>query len=351
MSLLPGRARSLESVIGVCLLAALLLIAVGVFLKQSNVDMSRFGIDSSVVGLSSQVSEVDRQEKVSFASLVPQGFKTLSEMTVYVPENLYEKINGKAPLYIESGFVKLSTVRFMNEDDENLWMELFVYDMARTRNAFSVYSVQRRAEVKTLSFANPRHHYGTDNGLYFVHGKYYVELVGSSEAAELSDAMVDVCQKIVGEIPVEDDSKALDANLGLFGAENVVPGSYKLYLANAFGYEGLTDTFTCQYKSGDETITAFFIKCSDPQQARATADSYHNFLIENDAVAKPAANETVAGVGGKVLDFYGTTEIVFAVGPFAGGIHEAETGESAEELAAMLINRLAEAARAAKDEE
>ena len=350
MRLLPGRARSLESAIGICLLAILLLIAIAVFLRQSDVDMSRFGIDSSVLGPSSQVSEVDKREKVSLASLVPQGFKTLSEMEVYIPENLYEKINGKAPLYIESYFMKLFTQRFMSEDDENLWMELFVYDMAATRNAFSVYSVQRRAQVQTLSFTNPRHHYRTDNGLYFVHGKYYVELVGSSESTKLSDAMADICRRMVGEIPVEDDSKALDADLALFGVENVVPGSYKLYLANAFGYEGLTDTYTCQYKLGDQIITAFFTKCSDLEQARAKADSYYNFLIENDAVAKTTANETVAGVAGKVLDFYGTTEIVFAVGPFAGGIHEAENRESAEKLAAVLINRLTDAAKAARRE-
>jgi len=344
MSSVPGRARSVESAVSICLIAIFILIAIALFLKQSDTDMSRFGIDSTAVGLPSQLPEADKQDEPALASLVPQGFNTLSKLEVYTPDNLYEKIDGKAPLYIEAGFVKLLTQRFISEADQDMWIELFVYDMTTTRNAFSVYSVQKRADVQTLSLENPSHHYRTANGLYFVHGKYYVELIGSSESAELSDATAAVCSKVVGEIPPEDDSKTLQANLDLFPAENIVPGSYRLYLANAFGYEGLTDTFTSQYKLGDETITAFFSKRSGPKDAQALADSYYTFLIDNDATVKPATNATLKSIDARVLDFYGTTEIVFAVGPFAGGIHEAENQDAAEKLAAVLINKLTEAA-------
>jgi hypothetical protein len=40
------------------------------------------------------------------------------------------------------------------------------------------------------------------------------------------------------------------------------------------------------------------------------------------------------------MNSYGTTEIVFTVGPFVAGIHEAENQQAAEKLAEVLINKL-----------
>ncbi len=138
MGSIKYRARRLEPVISICLLAILFLIGLGIFIKQFDYDMSRFGIGTAAAPKFEIPFEL--------SSLVPAGFETLSKAEIYNPENLYEKINGKAPLYTESGFEKLSTQRFASISDQSLWMELFVYDMATVRNAFSVYSVQRRAE-------------------------------------------------------------------------------------------------------------------------------------------------------------------------------------------------------------
>ncbi|MBA7643762.1 hypothetical protein ES703_51495 [subsurface metagenome] len=44
---------------------------------------------------------------------------------------------------------------------------------------------------------------------------------------------------------------------------------------------------------------------------------------------------------GKMIDFYGTTEIIFATGPFVAGVHECENEQLANELAAILFKKLA----------
>jgi len=303
-----------------------------VFLEQSDVDMSRFGMDSATTELSSTRLEIDKEGKMALGPLAPYGFETLLETELYNSDSLYEKINGKAPLYTDSGFEKLFTQRFVSSSNENLWMELYIYDMAAAKNAFSVYSVQARAEAQILP--DMQFGYRTSNALYFIQGKYYVELVGSTESAELDKAMVEIATEFANEIAV-DDTEIVE--LALFPKENLVPASFKLYLANAFGFEGLTDTFAARYQIRDETITVFLSKRADSKEAQATAESYRSFLIENGAVAKTAANEILKG---KVLDFYDTTEIVLATGTFLAGVHEAENQQSAEELAVMLINKL-----------
>ena len=335
MSSVQRRARHLESAISICVLAVLFLVGVGVFIRQSDFDISRFGINTprrQPVGFEFQASTSERDQS-DLGPLAPAGFEKLSETEVYNPGNLYEKINGKAPLYIESGFEQLSTQRFISGNDESLWMELYVYDMGAVRNAFSVYSVQKRAEAENLR--PMRFAYKTANALYLVHGKYYIELVGSAESSELFRAITEVARKVRANLAI-DHNTAID-ELSLFPQENVVVDSARLYLKNAFGFEGLTDTFTSRYTIDGETITAFLSKRSSPEEARAAAESYYNFLIDNGGAAKPTES-----IEAKAVDFYDTTEIVFAIGPLVAGVHEAENQRAAEKLAGMLIGKLGE---------
>ena len=329
------RAKRLETAVSACLLAALLLIGVGVFIKQSDYDMGRFGMDTATVSKFEISSDL--------SSLAPYGFKTLSGIETYGAENLYEKINGKAPFYIESGFEKLFTQRFVNKDNKNIGMELYLFDMSTVKGAFSVYSVQRRAGAEEP--ADMRFAYRTSNALYFAYNRYYVELVGWSESAELFEAIRETARKIRSKLTADKVTEI--AELRFFPQEDLVSGSVRLYLADAFGFEGLTNTFTARYQVDGEIITAFLSRRVDSKEAEAIAQSYHRFLIENGAVVKNAADKTLQG---RVVDFYGTTEIVLGTGPFVAGVHEAEDQQSAEKLAVMLISKLSEVAKAISDD-
>ena len=344
MASVPGRNKRLESLVSIVLLVILLIVALGVVIRQSDVDMTRFGIGLDVTGPPTELEKPASPTAVDLDSLVPDGFKTVSTTRTYGPENLYEKINGKAPLYTDSGFVSLSTQRFVSTADENLWMELFIYDMAAIRNAFSVYSLQKRLDSQAL--AAGQFAYGTSSGIYLVCGGYYIELVGSAESPELLGAMKPLPDRLAKVLAGEEGDRI--AELDIFPAENRVAGSEKLYLASAFGFEGLKNTFVCRYEAAGVEVTAFLGRAPDPQSASAVAKSYCDFLIENDATPAEATSEAIKAVSARVFDFYGTTEIVFATGPFFGGIHEAEDRRIAEELAETLIIKLTEVAKESK---
>ena len=354
MGLTSERARHYESLISIFLLAILFLIGLAVFIKQSDFDMGRFGMGTATLSLSAQGSNTGTEEKLPFDFLPTSGFKKLSEAEIYVPETLYEKIDGKATLYIESGFVKLFTQRFVSRSDNNLWFELFIFDMAAAKNAFSVYSVQKRADAPPFLLSQEstgdamQFAYSTGNALYFVRDKYYVELVGSSESSDLFGAMADVADKLASQLTIGKVTEIPE--LTLFPQENLVAGSAKLYLSNVFGFDGFSDTFVCQYKIMEESVTAFLSKRPSLQDAQAVAESYYKFLIENGGKAKPTSGETLKTVEGKVLDFYGTTEIIFAIGPYVAGVHEAKNQQSAEKLAAQLIDKLGKTTRTTKND-
>lgn len=332
MNQVPKRAKRLESVISICLLAVLFLTAVGILIKQSDYKTSQYG-ESEVIVSKPEAKDSNPETGLELNFLSPAGFETLLKTEVYNPDNLYEKIDGKAPLYLEAGFKELTSQRFVKAGDPNLWMELYIYDMGNIKNAFSVYSVQRRAESE--AFPSMQFAYKSGNALYFVHGKYYIEIVGSSELDKLFKAIAEAAQKAEENLAIDPNAGIVE--LAFLSQENLVSDSFKLYTASAFGFEGLTDTFTAKYKFGGESVTAFLSKRDSPKEAEQIAESYRNFLIENGATVKNTNDKTLAG---KVMDSYGTTEIVFTVGPFVAGVHEAENQQAAEKTAEILISKL-----------
>ncbi len=336
MDLSQGRARRPESAIGTLILVILILVSVGVLIQQSSYDLSRFGIVTTSIKPVLEKAQAGNKTEMNLSLFAPAGFKWPSETESYTSENLFEKINGKAPLYTESGFKKLYTQRFVNEEDPNLAMELFLFDMGGVKNAFSVYSVQKRADGKDLPDMGLA--YKTANALYLVQGPYYMELIGWSQSARLSEAMTEAAEKIIRKF--SSPAAGSIPELNLFDAEDIVPGSFKLYLTGAFGFEGLTDTFSAQYKTDTETVTVFFSKQPTPQQARKIAESYYKFLLDNGGKARPTNSKAVKETEGRVVDLYGDVEIIFLTGSFAGGVHAAQSQSAAEDAACRLIERL-----------
>jgi hypothetical protein len=313
MYMLSGRARRFESAVGALILFLLIATAVGVYFIQRDFDMARFGIVSEQEG----------------------GFLPVGKAETYNTDNLYEKIDGKAPMYQESGFVSLATQRFANKGNAELGLEQYLYDMGNTRNAFSVYSRQKRADVTDLN--DVPFGYKTSNAIYISHGSHYIEIIGFAESQELIDAMKGIAQKLVAQLPSGEKDKIPELD---FFPQGTVARSWKLQLRDAFGFDGLSDTYSAQYKAGEQTVTIFFSQRSNADDAMMVAKRYSDFLVTNGAKTGEIDSEILKSAGASILDFYGSAEIVFATGAFVGGVHEADNKQAAEKAAEVLIDRL-----------
>ncbi len=136
------REKPIQSIISLCLLIVLLVIGICITILQSNFDLSRFGVTASAIAQ----NQIEKSSPQAVSSLYQiDGFVPVTDAQEYIEETLYEKINGKAPLYTDAGFVKLTTQILAAADGDQLQMELYIYDMGTPRNAFSVYSAQKRA--------------------------------------------------------------------------------------------------------------------------------------------------------------------------------------------------------------
>ncbi len=328
----PSRRASRQTIISVLLLLLLLIIVTAVFFKQFFYDPALFNIESPVA-----TDPGANQNLSTLQSLLPDGFEVFTNAEIFDAENLYIKINGKADLYLASGFKSLSCQRFAYQTDEALWMELFIYDMQNPYNALAVFGTQKRAEATNLDFT--QFVYKTENAVFCAKGKYYLELIGATESKKLLNAIVSTAAKFVSQ-ESSDDTAIVE--LQLFPIAGLDNRSFKLYPVGVFGFNQLNKTFTAEYNIDDLSITAFLSKRSDSQQAKELSGSYYNFLIDNGAKKITPKNKQLPG---KVLEFYGSIEWVAVKDNFVLGIHEAPTLDSAETLALALFESLEKAAK------
>jgi len=316
MTSTPGKAKHLESAISFFILAILLFIASVLVARQF---------------------KQEPHKRTTPAPLAPSDFKALSQLQQYNAENLYEKINGKADLYLEAGFSKLTCQLFAYKEDDELWMELFIYDMQTPLNAFSVYSIQKRPNTNVLSWIDPSLGYKTENALYFVYGRYYIEIVGSSANEKLLEAMTQTAKAVQQDLAAGETEIP---EIGLISSlsDAVAAESIGLYLESAFGFEGLKNTFTAVYKTNGQELTIFLSSFGNEKDAKTAAEKYRRFLIDNggEVIEQPLSQIPA----GSVIELYGTTEIVFAEGTYVAGVHQAENQQAAIKAAAQLSKNL-----------
>lgn len=265
--------------------------------------------------------------------IYPAELVALAPPEHFVAENLFEIINGDADLYLKAGFVRLETRRFSLKPEPQEHLEIFIYQMVRHRSAFAVYSVRRGEEARPSPLTRFAHRYR--NGLFLVHGPYYVEMRATEESPPMVAAMNDLAKAFMQarEIAAEPIPE-----LNLFPSEGLLPGSLALHPANAFGFDGFTDLFTARYRLIGKPATAFLRPCPSPGAAADLAADYQAFLAAYDGVAAPADHQFPEGRLIRLMDTY---TLVFVHGNTVAGVHGAATPKLAVRLARALQARLA----------
>ncbi|RJQ66648.1 MAG: hypothetical protein C4519_25340 [Desulfobacteraceae bacterium] len=315
------------------LLGILISIALAIFAIHFRYDPAEWRAQPSQAALQSPVSV---QATGPSTGEVP-GLAVLSAPEYYDEQTLSDKINGKAELYLSAGFERLESRRFALSAHSSRWMELFIYAMTQTSGAFAVYSQQRRDRAQPLDLAADA--YRSDNGIFLVQGRYYVEIIGSDSSAALMQKMTDLARAFIKHHPV---APASADERTLFPENGLVSDSIALTPENAFGFERLDRIFSARYRNNDQTAAAFLSRRASAAQAAELADAYTAYLLEYGGrrIDPPAGAPPVV-----VIEIMEMVEIVFHQGDLLAGIHEADDLPYALALAEQLYRNISEARR------
>lgn len=306
-------------------------IATFIFLRQFRYSPAILQ-DDQIVSYPAKRFASSETEQIRVLKSFPQNLTPLSPPEVFGPLNLSDKIDGKAGLYLSAGFKRLESQRFKTDKDSTAWMEVFIYDMGNSENAFSVFSAQQRDDGKPADLG--QFSYRTQNALYWVHGPYYLEIIGSAPTEENMMAMQLFAEAFIRNIEVETKSIA---ERDLFPSNGLDQNSIVLIPDNAFGYEGFDRVYIAGYKINDAELTAFISRRKTALQAEKLASAYHRFLLafggEKQASSPLIANARVV----MILDTY---EVIFSQGPYIAGVREATDTAQAINLAVTLKKNL-----------
>lgn len=329
-----GKPQIRESVLSFCILTVLVGIAAGVFHVQQG-----FNPAVEVKRLVGSLSAGDdaSADPPGAAPLfpLPPALRSFSRAEKFDPRNLSDKINGKAELYLSSGFVELQSQRVQDRQDADFWAEVFVYDMGTPENAFAVYSAQRRGDGEPVDLG--AHAYRTANALSFAHGPYYVEIIAALATASADDPLRQLAAGFVDAHPVQ---HAAATEQDLFPPEGLDKESIVRLAEDAFGFDQLDDVYIAEYRVGDEVATVFLSRRSSSEAARVLVSEFHRFLLEFGGVDEKWEGGVADARAVQLMDLH---EVIFSSGPFLAGVHEADSRELARDLALRLSAKLEEA--------
>ena len=321
-----------ERWVGFVILLCLAGIAVGVFLKQLSFNPAVLVATAAAPAAPKPVASAPNE---SLPTLPPE-LSAFSAPETFTADNLYDKVDGKADLYLTAGFVGLQCQRLALKATNDVWMEWFVYDMGTLPQAFSVFSLQRRAEAQALDLTEFA--YQTQNALFFVCGRCYVEAVTAMPTEPMMAAMRAMARQFVAANP---PGATRIPELKLFPPENLEAGSQGLQVADAFGFDQFTNVFTAKYRLPDGAtnaeVLAFLEMTKTPAAAATLRDAYRSFLLANGGKEIEAGD---AASLGKPINFMDSVEIIFAEGDLVAGVHAAPDAASAAKVARRLADRL-----------
>jgi hypothetical protein len=298
-----------HTIISYIIILALVVIFIAILIKQKHYYVP----NASIAEKNAVVNQSAGPKTSAWLSeqLLGDDFKPANDVENYNSEKLYEKIDGKADLYLQNGFVSLQCRRYSSKSSEQNWAEVYVYDMARTKNAFVVYSGQKRTGRLPLVWA--QFGYKTTDSIYIAAGNFYFEIILSADSNGLLQA-AEVGAKQLAALASKVPSEPFA--IGFFPQDNLVTDSYRLIGKDAFGCEGMDNIFTATYHIDGNDLTAYIADMNDDNSSQVLFEKYHKFLIENGG--KELANTALPG--SKAVELFGTTDILFQYKNYFAGI-------------------------------
>ena len=275
------------------------------------------------------------QAPAATAAFIPEvsGFTPLGPIESYNPDNLSDKIDGKAELYLSAGFKEMSCRSFNLGAAGGAHVDVYLYDMGSAQNAFAVFSGQRRPGSPNIPLtANA---YVTANALFFTQGQFYGEIVADRASEAVKSSLQAYAAALLAKLPSQKGETKDEA--ALFPKEGLALDTVRLDAADAFGLEGFNNVLTGEYSLKGGKATAFIARRDTPAQAQAEARRYLDFLTANgyQKIPAPGAPSDLSAFS---LD--NSFEIVFVEGRTLAGVHDASSAAVALELAANLRTTL-----------
>ena len=258
------------------------------------------------------------------------GLKPMGPTEFYSADNLFEKIDGRAPAYLAFNFQQLRNRTFSIDGLAGSFVDVYEFRMDTPVNAFGGFAMERDPKGSPLDFIPDG--YAGELGYYFRQGAVYVQVIASDQNPKTIEMAKAVAMARAKAIPVDD--AGLDGRRKL-PAAGLVADSVSFVQDNAQGQEFLKSVFQAAYQFEGKKLP-FFVMSTTDKAALAAWTSFQAFCGKFGGKMTPLPD--VNGAKLFKAENFGTWKVVYCRQSSAdgkgdvGGIYDSTDPEQAQKF-------------------
>jgi hypothetical protein len=249
------------------------------------------------------------------------GLKLMSPTEFYNADNLFEKIDGRAPAYQGFNVQQLRCRSFNVVAAAGSYVDVYEYRFDSPVDAFGMFALERDPKGRPLDFAPDG--YSGEMGYFYRQGAVYVQIIASDVKAETLALTKAVAQNRAKELPADDRGLAGRRKLPAAG---MIADTVAFVPENAQGQAAFKNVFQAKYNF-DGAELPFFIMVAAPDDAAKAWKSFQDFCARFGKVESlPDVN------GGKIFSaqVFGKWKVVYQRDGELGGVFDAADAAKAQ---------------------
>jgi hypothetical protein len=281
--------------------------------------LAKLWVDRTALRSPSPVEAVPerREGKPALPAIALAGWQGPDDVRTYTSSNLWEKIDGRADLYLAYEVVGLTFGTYRDSADATRFADVYWYDMGEPDNAFGVYRAELGDAHTPVELG--REGYTSPGGVFFWKGGSYVRVEASDATEDVSAVCMAIARAVASAIV--DEGRPLWADALLPSADRI-EGSFAYHASNVFSLEFLSDVFSADYEKNGVRLTTFVHRGTDAESVQKTFDAYGAFFDEYGTVIAREAHDGFALLVG---ESGGIVDAVFVHGLYLGGASGSES--------------------------
>jgi hypothetical protein len=251
-----------------------------------------------------------------------KGWKLTVSPDVYIPENLWDLIDGAAESYLSYDFIDLHLADYENKGGTLIHVE--VYKHSTLDDAFGIYSSERNPGSEFLDIGIQG--YRDEGVLNFFTGPFYIKLYSTGSGEEVQESLGTVARAVSEHLGQGNDWPGM---LGTFPTEGKLENRDHFVRENFIGLNFLHSAFTAEYEGN---YKLFVIVGKDSDEIRKMADAYLQFTRQD---IDPAGGSSFM-----IHDRYNGDIPVVLKGSFMAGIIDGSENDDAHRNLDALVRNL-----------
>ncbi len=222
------------------------------------------------------ISLLSAQTPTELKSYLPvvNGWNVSADIEVFNRDNLFQRINGAAPLFLENNFQEMTSMVYTKGED---YITIQAYRHSTPIDAFGMYSSERSSDMTYYKIGGEAQ--ADNTGLYCFAGCIYLKMQVNNDSEEIGEVLRTIAKGLTSKV---EPNATYPGLFKYFPEENKQEYSESYITSNYIGHEFLEGVYTCNYKKGDKSVQLFAIEAKGQEKLLQTGEKYFAFTKQTE---------------------------------------------------------------------